>query len=79
MSNDKPATPASGNGNNRMMNMLLGLLLPPLIGGGIAWCRNTNARLQEHGTDIAVIKASLGQIAVDISRCERKLDRAIKQ
>jgi hypothetical protein len=69
-------TPGNGaNGSNRVLNTILGLLLPPLIGGAIAWCRDTNNRIRDHGTDIAVIKEEVINIKAGIRRIEEKLSR----
>jgi len=61
-------------GSNRILNTILGFLLPPLIGGAVAWCRDTNSRLREHGTDIAVIKSELKAVREGILRIEQKLN-----
>ena len=63
---DKP------NGNGKISNLLLGFLIPPLIGGAIAWCRSTNSTLQEHSEAIAVIREKLEGI-------DKKLDHALKR
>jgi hypothetical protein len=64
----------NGNGdkpNGKLANLILSFLLPPLIGGVIAWCRATNVTMAEHGEAIAVIKEKLDSM-------DKKLDHALK-
>ena len=69
----------NGNGWNRVLPWMLGLLMPPFLGVTIGWVTSSNAHIANHAERLGVIESQLKDARDLLHHINQKLDRLLEQ
>ncbi|HLJ96809.1 MAG TPA: hypothetical protein VKU02_26785 [Gemmataceae bacterium] len=69
----------NGNGNGRLVIVLAGIFLPPVLAALVGGIATYNSRLTQHTEKIAVLESQVRDIRDDLQRINTKIDKLLER